>query len=209
MADRIVSKIVTALLLATTRVAVGAQEVQSPLLPDFQGNASSTCHDAVSPSYLAGLGLPCADTRTQCTKLVNTLGCEVYYESLPTRLFDDYYSQQQREVVPACVVLPTSSQDVSQAVKIISEHECIFAVKSGGHAMFAGASNAPQGITMDLRYLNDIGVSETGATAFIGTGNRWKDVYAKLDPMNITVVGGRDQEVGVGGFILGGGFYCV
>jgi hypothetical protein len=40
--------------------------------------------------------------------------------------------------------------------------------------------------------------------AWVGSGNRWKDVYAKLEPLNITVIGARDREVGVGGFVLGG-----
>ena len=102
------------------------------------------------------------------------------------------------------MIVPSSAEEVSKAIKVIREHECIFAVKSGGHAMFAGASNAPGGITIDLRNLNGIELVEDGETTLVGTGNRWRDVYAKLEPLNRVVVGGRDSEVGVGGFILGG-----
>lgn len=70
--------------------------------------------------------------------------------------------------------------------------------------MFVGASNAPAGITIDLRKLNDIVISEDLDSARVGTGNRWKTVYEKLEPLNRTVVGGRMGDVGVGGFILGG-----
>jgi FAD/FMN-containing dehydrogenase len=79
----------------------------------------------------------------QCVSLVNTLGDKVHYQDITLALFDAYFSTQQREVVPACLVLPSSAQDVSEAIKVITQHQCIFGVKSGGHAMFTGASNVP------------------------------------------------------------------
>ena len=128
----------------------------------------------------------------------------MYFDELPRSLFEGYYSAQQQETVPACMVLPTSAGDVSEAIKVINQNECTFAIKSGGHAMFPGASNAPGGITLNLQYLNDLQVSEDRSTAFVGPGNRWGTVYDYLDPMNLTVVGGRNHDVGVGGFLLGG-----
>ena len=38
----------------------------------------------------------------------------------------------------------------------------------------------------------------------IGAGMKWTDVYRSLDRYNVTVVGGRVLDVGVGGLILGG-----
>ena len=70
--------------------------------------------------------------------------------------------------------------------------------------MFAGASNAVGGITIDLKHLNGITLSEDQETASIGPGNRWGDVYEKLEPKGLTVIGGRVSNVGVGGFMLGG-----
>ena len=72
--------------------------------------------------------------------------------------------------------------------------------------MFAGASNAIGGITIDLKYLNSVQLSEDQATASIGPGNRWREVYKVLEPEGLTVVGGRVSDVGVGGYILGGKF---
>jgi FAD/FMN-containing dehydrogenase len=123
------------------------------------------------------------------------LGGKVHYQTLPADPFKDYISAQQSDIRPLCLILPTSVQDVSDAIKIIAQHECIFAVKSGGHAMFSGASNAENGITFDLRYLNELGISEDHATAYVGTGNRWNGVYDFLDQWNLTVVGGRDSQV--------------
>lgn len=38
----------------------------------------------------------------------------------------------------------------------------------------------------------------------MGSGLRWGEVYNQLDDFNVTVVGGRVLDVGVGGLILGG-----
>lgn len=94
-------------------------------------------------------------------------------------------------------------------MSIITQHSCIFAIKSGGHAPGAGASNANRGITIDLRKIDDIAVSDTLETARIGTGNRWAKVYEQLEPLNRTVAGGRNGDVGVGGFVLGGEFWFL
>lgn len=70
--------------------------------------------------------------------------------------------------------------------------------------MFSGASNAPGGVTVDLRHLDSIAVSEDHLSTFVGTARKWGDVYSVLEPMNLTVVGARDSQIGVGGFVLGG-----
>ena len=72
--------------------------------------------------------------------------------------------------------------------------------------MFPGAASAPDGISIDLKLLNGLSISEDRETVSVGTGNRWKAVYAFLDPFNLTAVGGRAGFVGVGGFLLGGKF---
>ncbi|KUJ12670.1 FAD-binding domain-containing protein [Mollisia scopiformis] len=142
---------------------------------------------------------------------IDVLGDSVLYDptSSSPGLRDSFYSAQQRDVVPACVITPSSPDEVAQAIQVIRQHNCIFAVKSGGHAMFVGASNAPGGITLDLKKLNTIDVSEDLKTARVGTRNRWRNVYETLEPLNRTPVGGRNGAVGVGGFILGGGISFV
>jgi FAD/FMN-containing dehydrogenase len=144
-------------------------------------------------------------TDVQCTALVDSLGDGIaFYNVIPEGFKESYFCARQREVTPACVIQPSSPQEVSTAVQIINQHSCHFAVKSGGHAMFAGASNAIGGITIDLKYLNWIELSEDQKAISIGPGNRWGDVYEKLEPQGLTVVGGRVSNVGVGGFMLGG-----
>lgn len=52
--------------------------------------------------------------------------------------------------------------------------------------------------------LDHIEVSEGRDTVTLGPGLRWVDVYTALEPLGITVIGGRDADVGVGGFLLAG-----
>lgn len=121
-----------------------------------------------------------------------------------------YFSQQQEQVAPNCIVIPTVSSDVAKAVKILtridilSPDHCKFAVRSGGHASFAGGSNIEHGVTIDLSAINEITVHADRSLTTVGTGQRWGNIYRKLDAMNLTLAGGRAAQVGVGGLTLGG-----
>lgn len=75
--------------------------------------------------------------------------------------------------------------------------------------MSVGGSNAPGGITIDLRGFDDIVIDEDLGSARVGTANTWRKVYEVLEPLGRTAVGGRNPTVGVGGFILGGGISFV
>lgn len=55
-------------------------------------------------------------------------------------------------------------------MKVISKHECTFAAKSGGHSMWAGASSAPGGVTIDLVGLD--GVEVVDGDEFEGNGGK-------------------------------------
>jgi FAD/FMN-containing dehydrogenase len=56
-----------------------------------------------------------------------------------------------------------------------------------------------------LYSLRSIDYDRISQTVEIGTGLKWDDVYAALEPHNVSVAGGRLTNVGVGGFTLGGG----
>lgn len=116
-----------------------------------------------------------------------------------------YWSQQQANVKPSCRFSPNSALEVSLAVIVSRATQCKFAVKSGGHAAFAGASNIEGGITIDLANLKQIVVSDDKKQTSVGAGNVWYDVYTHLQPMGLTTIGGRVSAIGVGGLTLGGG----
>ena len=115
-----------------------------------------------------------------------------------------YWSGIQGDVSPRCIFKPSSTEDVSAVVLLSRLTQCHFAVKSGGHAAFAGGSSAEGGITVSLEKLNKVRLSCNKKKVTIGPGNRWADVYRKLDPRDLTVAGGRVSNVGTGGLTLGG-----
>lgn len=129
------------------------------------------------------------------------------YPDSPNYEFEEsrYWSQQQALTEPTCRFSPHSAEEVSLALLTSRVTQCKFAVKSGGHAAFAGASNIQDGLTIDLINLNQVQVSSDKKQASIGAGNVWYDVYTKLQPMGLTVIGGRVSAIGLGGLTLGGG----
>ncbi|KAL2166467.1 hypothetical protein VTG60DRAFT_2751 [Thermothelomyces hinnuleus] len=133
-----------------------------------------------------------------------------------------YYSGQERELQPECIFTPTDAKEVSLFVRLVTEVQgqggeqglgqqvvagwpTQFAIRGGGHAVFAGAANVAGGVTVDLRALNSFSLSDDRKTATIGAGAVWSEIYPQLVPHNVTVMGGRVAGVGAGGFLLGGG----
>jgi FAD/FMN-containing dehydrogenase len=90
-------------------------------------------------------------------------------------------------------------------MKIITFLRIPFAVRSGGHSPNPGWAGVESGILIDLSRMNSISISEDTKTFAVGPGARWGQVYEYLDPYNVTAVGGRVAQVGVGGLLLGGG----
>ncbi|KAL8920725.1 MAG: hypothetical protein Q9208_006055 [Pyrenodesmia sp. 3 TL-2023] len=116
-----------------------------------------------------------------------------------------YWSNNERDVTPACRITPNTPNDVSRAVTHLARSKCSFAIRGGGHMFWAGAANIQDGVTIDLSEMSRIKVSKDQKIVSVGAGARWQDVYSKLEPMNLSVVGGRAGTVGVAGLTLGGG----
>lgn len=108
-------------------------------------------------------------------------------------------------MIPACRIDVESSLSIAKAILVSRLTECPFAVKSGGHTAFAGGSSIQDGILINLGPLKTVKLSDDRSTTKVGPGNTWYDIYTKLDPQNVSVVGGREAAgIGVGGLILGG-----
>jgi FAD/FMN-containing dehydrogenase len=112
----------------------------------------------------------------------------------------------KQDVTPACRVEPGSAKEVQFILNTVKDAQCHFAIKSGGHSRFKGASNAEGGVTIDLVRLNEIKLSIDKKSVVIGAGLRWAEVYRALEVEGLTVLGGRVATVGVGGILLGGKF---
>ncbi|KAK4235969.1 bifunctional solanapyrone synthase [Achaetomium macrosporum] len=108
---------------------------------------------------------------------------------------------------PSCVVQPSSAGLVSVVLRIILQFQVLFAIRSGGHSPNPGwASIGEPGMLIDLSRLDAVSINADASLVSVGPGQRWGNLLAALDPYNVTVVGGRLPGLGVGGFLLGGGF---
>ena len=128
-----------------------------------------------------------------------------------TESLDTYFSAQESQIKPACIVRPQTTEDVVTVLSLLVRANRLhgigslkFAIRSGGHACFAESANASDGVTIDLRGLNSIEVKKDYSQVSIGTGASWGEVYRTLDPLGLAVPGGRHSQVGVGGLTLGG-----
>jgi hypothetical protein len=65
------------------------------------------------------------------------------------------------------------------------------------------ASVDQRGVLIDLQGLQTLALESDG-TLNVGIGNHWVDVYGALDSHGLGAVGGRHNDVGVAGFLLGG-----
>ncbi|KAL4965557.1 FAD-binding oxidoreductase [Aspergillus stella-maris] len=157
-----------------------------------------------------GLGACCAALSSVLGDKISFPNSEPYNASL-----NSYFSLQNTDLKPLCIVSPASAEDVSTALTSIvstsstlppeQQSECHIAIRSGGHASHGGASNIDHGVTFDLSGLNSIHLSDDQSTVSVGVGAEWGDVYAFLEPHGLCVSGGRAAQVGVGGLTLGGG----
>jgi UDP-N-acetylenolpyruvoylglucosamine reductase len=98
-------------------------------------------------------------------------------------------------------VTPQTAYDISDTIVLLRKmHQdgcnCPFAVRSGGHASWAGASNTEGGVVIDLRALNTVEISTDKSVVLVGAGAPWDAVYEKLDPLGLSVNGGRASGVG-------------
>ncbi|KAF9880572.1 FAD binding domain protein [Colletotrichum karsti] len=149
------------------------------------------------------------------------LGCSIACNSLKLVFGDDavetrneasfanftgsYWSSNQAEVTPYCIVKPSKPAQVSIVVLLSRLTQCPFAAKSGGHAAMAGASNIEGGITISFMNMKGVALSADKMVASIQPGNIWGEVFAELTKSDVTVVGGRLYNIGVGGLTTGGG----
>jgi FAD/FMN-containing dehydrogenase len=68
-----------------------------------------------------------------------------------------------------------------------------------------GFANINGGVTIGMTALSSVTINNDHTVASIGSGAKWLDVYAYLDALDLSVAGGRNGFVGVGGLTLGGG----
>ncbi|KAH6884933.1 hypothetical protein B0T10DRAFT_493000 [Thelonectria olida] len=145
------------------------------------------------------------DLLSQCAKLA-AKGLQVLVPSKDgyEERVDSWWSADAR-LTPSCIVQPKNTADVSKALKVLSTSAASVAVRSGGHSHWAGGSNVDSGVTIDLGLIKGTSYDAATGLASVLPGGRWADVFAALEPYGVAVPGGRDGNVGIAGFLTGGG----
>lgn len=131
--------------------------------------------------------------------------CVVYPNTTEYATSNTYWSARQSELGPNCFVTPHNASEVSTILKALTETQSSFTVKGGGHTAFPNGSSIDDGVTIDLAHLNEVTVHDDEKGVSVGPGARWGNVSTVLDSRGLAVAGGRVNDVGVAGLILGGG----
>ncbi|KAL3459585.1 hypothetical protein BJX64DRAFT_291090 [Aspergillus heterothallicus] len=114
---------------------------------------------------------------------------------------------------PWCLFLPHNASEVSAGViALLSGKDNVhqgagdwhIAIRGGGHNL-GYSNNIEDGVTIDLRYLNQTTYDPDTNIASVMPGSRWEEVYPVLHTHGVLLPGGRDGSVGVPGILLGGG----
>ncbi|KAL9938810.1 hypothetical protein V8E36_002529 [Tilletia maclaganii] len=162
---------------------------------------------------LAGPGAPTtnateAQIRQTCVAIAHQIGSakvrlagalDVGYQGTVSHT----WNAQQSYYRPVCIVYPANPEDITAAYQAIIKDDAPYGVRSGSHGVPYGYCATP-GILIDMVNANKVEYDAERGVARIGPGNRWDRVYDTLAPYNVTVLGGRVSDVGMG-LLLGGG----
>jgi FAD/FMN-containing dehydrogenase len=98
-------------------------------------------------------------------------------------------------------------RDVQETVKACKSSGVSMTVKSGGHGASGYCLN-DGGVVLDLKQFDWILLDRKAERLRVGTGQRFRRVYDYLEASGtgLVPVGGGCPTVGIGGFLLGGGY---
>lgn len=105
---------------------------------------------------------------------------------------------------PRVIVFCEDEQDVRLCLAFAQEHRLEVACRAGGHS-FAGYSQS-NGLVIDISRIDDVEVSVDRALARVGAGITAGKLDQILDQQGRHVPSGTCPEVGVAGFVQGGGY---
>ncbi|WP_370964513.1 FAD-binding oxidoreductase [Amycolatopsis sp. cg9] len=104
---------------------------------------------------------------------------------------------------PQAIVRAGSAEDVARAVGVAGDLRIPVAVQATGHGM--GLSAPGDSLLVDVRRLDEVEVDPDGRTARVGGGATWDRVVAATAPRQLAPPIGSTGDVGVAGYITGGG----
>jgi hypothetical protein len=82
---------------------------------------------------------------------------------------------------PTALVIPSTADQIAQAVQCANKYDVKVAARSGGHSYSAnGLGGADGSLVIDMKMFKSVKVDPTTRIATIGTGNRLGDIATKL-----------------------------
>ena len=170
------------------------------------------CSEESSHLRNNGKSLRYVDYKEVYHDIIRLTKSDVYWKGSPT------YNKRRRtenglcnNIFPDLMVVPKSTKDVASIVKISRRYNVPLSVRSGGHSYIC-ASIKPNGIHIDMRSLNKVQLTTRhpfgppGPAVLLGPGQTWERVLSIIPMDRYTMIHGQCMSVGVGGFLLGGGF---
>jgi FAD/FMN-containing dehydrogenase len=106
---------------------------------------------------------------------------------------------------PALIVYCVDANDVIQAVTFARAHNCLVAVRSGGHNV-AGLSVCDAGIVIDLSRMKRIAVDPVSRVAHAEAGLSLGEFDTATQAYGLATTMGVNSDTGIAGLTLGGGF---
>ncbi|XXH03669.1 hypothetical protein Hte_010074 [Hypoxylon texense] len=151
-----------------------------------------------------------APTAQCCESLLGLMPIDTFMEESATYETENTDFWSATEILePSCVFLPDSPEKVAQAVNLFVQNDCKFSIKGGGHSAIPGAASIHDGILMPMEKLRTFDISPDGSLAKVGSGYLMGEIYAGLDPANLTAMIGRYAKVGLGVALGAGVNYLV
>ncbi len=103
---------------------------------------------------------------------------------------------------PALAVAATCTEDVAAAVRFAAERDLPIAVQATGH----GAVTAVDaGVLISTKAMTDVSIDPRERTATVGAGAKWKAVVEAAAAHGLAPLNGSSSDVGVVGYVVGGG----
>uniref|UniRef100_A0A0B7K4I8 FAD-binding PCMH-type domain-containing protein n=1 Tax=Bionectria ochroleuca TaxID=29856 RepID=A0A0B7K4I8_BIOOC len=102
-------------------------------------------------------------------------------------------------------ISPANEADVAKAVRLASNAGIPFLAQGGRHGIAAQLNTLRNGLAIDLSKLNFVSVNRRAATAHIGGGARFRDIFGPVGDAGFHLQTGSGSCPGVMGVALGAG----
>jgi FAD/FMN-containing dehydrogenase len=108
------------------------------------------------------------------------------------------------ERYPQLIVEAHSTADVVLSVNFARRHGLLVSARGTGHS-YSAVFLCDGGLLLDLSRLNDIAVNRPVCQVSVGAGAKSGQISTMLAQEGLAFPVGHDADVGIGGFLLGGG----